>query len=209
MLSASRNNWPLFGGLRGLGDAAATFSHSQVGFRSAPVFLRLVASMAKARDYAAGGFHVSVDRAAGGGCKDDWKIHKGGTKAATCQLPLRREDVTGLWNTAAGKYLAAFNASQNPETKLDVMKGFLSDANRAADAAFAAEGIEPPRDPVTGASEAPVGKLSSPLGGLALASSGLAAMLYFAFKHGDDGGKKSAGSLMGARRRRKRRRGRR
>lgn len=200
-LSISRSA-PFFAGL---GDGAA-FTHSQIAFRSAPVFLRLVTSMGRAGDYAAGGFHVSVDRANGGGCKDDWKIHAAGTKAATCKLPLNREDVRGLWNTAAGKYLTAFNNSLNPGTKLDVMKGFLSDANSAADAAFAAEGIEPPRDPQTGESQgAAVGKINSRLGGLALASAGLASMFYFAFKHGDDGGKTSGSGFMGASRTKRRR----
>lgn len=202
-LSISRSR-PFFAGL---GDAAA-FTHSQVPFRKAPVFLRLVTSMSRAADYAAGGFHVSLDRAQGGGCKDDWKIHAAGTKSATCQMPLNREDVRGLWNTAAGKYLTAFNSSLNPQTKLDVIKGFLSDANSAADAAFAAEGIEPPRDPQTGESQgAAVGKVSSKLGGLALASTGLASMLYFAFKHGDSGskGKRGGAMFMGASRKRRRR----
>lgn len=201
-LSISRSS-PFFAGL---GDAAA-FTHSQVPFRGSPVFLRLVTSMSRAADYAAGGFHVSVDRANGGGCKDDWKIHAGGTKAATCQLPLNREDVRGLWNTAAGKYLSAFNSSLNPETNLTVIKGFLTDANSAADAAFAAEGIDPPRDPQTGESQGAAGpKVSSRLGGFALATTGLASMLWFAFKHGDSGKGSGAGSLMGARRGRKRRR---
>lgn len=145
----------------GLGaDAPAfAFTHSQVPFRRAPVYLRLTTTLPRALDYAAGGFHVSVDRGSAGGCFDDWSIHKSGTKAATCKQPRNNPAAAGLWNAAASKYLAAYQAASAGADFAGVI-GMLREANALADIAYADEGIAPPRDPVTQTTEPPVTKMS-------------------------------------------------
>jgi hypothetical protein len=112
----------------------------------------LVNSPKRALDYAAGGFHVSVDRQNGGGCADSWEIHNGGTVAAACKQPQNRADLATLWGNAAGKYKAAFEATK-AGAALPTVVNMLRDANSAADAAFAGEGIAPPRDPATSESQ--------------------------------------------------------
>lgn len=124
--------------------------HTRVPFRGTPRFLRLVSTLNQAADYAAGGFHVSVDRGLSGGCKDPFTIHASGTKGVTCQLPLNRADSRAAWSTAASLYHDAFFATTDlgvGRQPLSVVKAMLRDANLAADRAFALEGIEPPRDP--------------------------------------------------------------
>lgn len=139
----------------GLGAAAATtvLDHSLVPFPlSRPVYLRLVKTLAKAAAYAAGGFHVSVDRGQAGGCFDPWKVHDSGMRAVPCLRARDREDVRLLWTEAATRYQQAYAmvgpaAAALSASGLDDVKEALRQANIAAGAAFRAEGIEPPRDP--------------------------------------------------------------
>lgn len=112
-------------------------------YRKSPVYLRLVDTESKAKDYAAGGFHISVTRGGSGGCKDA-ALDVGMTKAAICTAPLGRQDLTGLWNAAANAYLNAYNRLGD----LSTIKTELLQANILADAAYAMEGVDPPRDPV-------------------------------------------------------------
>ena len=94
-----------------LGDnevgGGSVLDQSLVPFRSRPVFLRLVNSQARAMDYAAGGFHVSVARGVIGGCADRAEgsfLNFG----ATCTKPLGRDDIRNAWSLAASLYLQAF-----------------------------------------------------------------------------------------------------
>jgi len=122
-------------------------NHALVPFRRRAVFLRLVTSRARAADYAAGGFHVSVARGLAGGCSDPaHDFLDGGTRDGTCLVPLNREDVKAAWATAAALYLEAFSMSATAEVKATVAK--LHAANLAADAAYRLEGVTPPADPV-------------------------------------------------------------
>lgn len=130
---------------------ADPLSHDLVPFRRSPVFLRLVSTMNRAADYAAGGFHVSVDRGQAGGCRDPFSIHASGTKGARCLQPLNRADIRAAWSRAAGMYREAFFATTGlvvgGPRSLSEVRGMLNAANIAADEAFGLEGIEPPRDP--------------------------------------------------------------
>lgn len=148
--------------------------HSQVPFRKRPVYLRLVNTTARAKDYAAGGFHIAVDRMTSGGCGDAWEAHESGTKVYLCQQPKNRDDLRTLWETAALAYLNAYSAA-DLQTAIITLKM----ANAHADAAFRAEGIEPPRDPVLQTTD-PVGPKSRPMlviGGLAALAFGAAFLL--------------------------------
>lgn len=130
-----------------LGAAAAAsdnvVSHSQLPFRARARYLRLVSNLTQAKDYAAGGFHTSVDRMSAGGCSDAWSNHASGTKPYTCTRALNRDDLKTLWEGAALAYLNAYSAPD-----LTTAKTNLEAANMAANMAFKSEGIEPPRDPV-------------------------------------------------------------
>ena len=133
-----------------LAEMAPSLDHSLVPFHGRPRYLRLVSTYTHARDYAAGGFHVSVDRGLAGGCKDPWEIHDSGTHAAACKDPRDREDIRQLWTSAAGVYLSAYDATQiATRLPLEQIKAMLRQANELASAAYMAEGIEPPRDPQT------------------------------------------------------------
>lgn len=158
--------------------------HSLVPFRSRPRFLRLVKSLDHARDYAAGGFHVSVTRGLCGGAGDSAiGFAESGTVPGACQIPLDRADLRLAWANTARAYFDAFIASR--DEPLDAVKDRLRAANALADQAYALEGVEPPRDPQTGTPEPP-----SPKGGISdFALAGLGFVLaggltYVYFKYG-------------------------
>jgi hypothetical protein len=135
----------------------ATLDHDLIPFRNSPIYLRLVGSLGRALDYAAGGFHVSVWRGLSGGCKDPWQIHQSGTSDGVgCRTPHNDNAIRDLWIEAAEKYKGAYEAAKVGKPLL-LVKGYLALANLAADKAYRAEGIEPPRDPVTQVTD-PVGK---------------------------------------------------
>lgn len=132
--------------------------HSLLVYRKNPVYLRIVeqrASLTLAKDYAAAGYHVAVTRGLGGGCKDLAFSISGTDPKAACKLPLvARSDsaaLVALWDKAATLY---YNAYSIPDLRNAVQA--LRVANAAADQAYGAEGVEPPRDPVTKESEAPM-----------------------------------------------------
>lgn len=108
-----------------------------------PVYLRLVKTEQQARDYARGGFHVSVTRALSGGCADAAGSVKP-TPGSVCGQPLNRADLRAHWSEAAKAYIAAANRLGTVEQ----IKAELVSANQTADKAYGAEGVEPPRDPV-------------------------------------------------------------
>lgn len=174
------------------GSEMADLDHSLVPFRSRARYLRLVNKISHALDYAAGGFHVSVTRGLCGGAADPaLDFAKGGTVAGGCTMPLDRDDLRLAWAKAANAYLAAFIKASSGSAALEDIKATLRVANGLADQAYALEGVDPPRDPVTQETEAP-----SPgrgLGGYAYAGIGFlgaALLTYAAIKYG---GKKKKG----------------
>jgi hypothetical protein len=134
---------------------SSELDHSLVPFRSRARYLRLVATLPHALDYAAGGFHVSVTRGLCGGAADPAVgFAAGGTKAGACAAPLNRDDLRQLWSNAAQAYHDAYSAIIDGHP-LDRVKVLLHEANLLADKAYAGENVEPPRDPKTGAPETP------------------------------------------------------
>lgn len=147
--------------------------HAAVPFRARPVFLRLAKSRSQLMDYAAGGFHVSVTRGTAGGCKDPSSgFSQSGTIKGTCDTPINSPEIRAMWASAAALYKIAFEngvAGEKDDPARDISKDQLRSANAAADAAYRAEGVTPPRDPQTGTSEAPVdpaGTLPAPPKGM-------------------------------------------
>lgn len=126
------------------GAEDSVLDQSLVPYRSAPVYLRLVNTTKRALDYAAAGFHVSVARGLAGGCKDAANAFNGTTMAA-CAEPLNREDLRSKWTASASAYLDAYRKGAPIAS--------LRAANGVADVAYAAEGVDPPRDPETGTPE--------------------------------------------------------
>lgn len=153
-----------FGGLGAVApEFAGVLDHGFLPFRAKPVVLRLTKSMTQALDYAAGGFHVSVDRGIAGGCGDHWSIHKSGTVAAACSKPLNRPDIQKAWAAAAGKYREAFDSGMAAKLQpVDNVKAILKEANLLADAAFKLEGIAPPKDPGPGLKKQPTAAFNPP-----------------------------------------------
>jgi hypothetical protein len=148
-------------------------SHADVPFRRAPRYLRLTTTVDRALDYAAGGFHVSVTRAEGGGCSDAAGSISA-TRASSCMSPLNREDSRGAWVNAAMAYSYAFMSGGT----VDEIKLLLDKANQAADAAYTLENVEPPRDPVLVAAGvyAPPEPVTKKLNSKMMAGIGLAAV---------------------------------
>lgn len=126
-------------------------NHALIPFRKRAVYLRLVNTRDKAKDYAAGGFHVSVDRGLAGGCRDSSRdFSSGGTRVGVCTLPMNRQDVAQAWANAATAYGVAWDAAHTT-MPLDGVKALLLQANALADAAYRLEGVAPPVDPVRAA----------------------------------------------------------
>lgn len=150
-------------------------NHALVPFRRAPVYLRLVSTKSRALDYAAGGFHVSVTRGAGGGCYDPATSIPTGT-AGKCASPIGRQELGNEWATVAEKYKRAFESVSSlgltPGTRT-----MLMEANASADRVYGMENVPPPRDPVTGTSEAPMAKPTMPTKHKALIATGLLGLL--------------------------------
>ncbi|UCC72064.1 MAG: hypothetical protein JSV86_17100 [Gemmatimonadota bacterium] len=151
--------------------------HSLAPFRGTPRYLRLVSTNRHVLDYAAGGFHVSVARGLAGGCADPSAgFAAGGTRAGVCAEPLDRADLRTLWAKAAQAYLEIYNLALDGHP-VDRNKALLLAANDLADRAYAAEGIDPPRDPMTGTSEPPRDKKGPrPRWGIALGILGIAGL---------------------------------
>ncbi len=138
-------------------------NHALVPYRAKPGYLRLVNSLTRAKDYAAAGFHVAVTRGLAGGCQDLASAFNG-TGPASCSNPLFRGDLSAKWKSVASAYADAFSIGNLADSITGIKR-----ANSLADLAFAAEGITPPKDPVTGQSEPPAigpGKPGSDTGGL-------------------------------------------
>lgn len=140
----------------GLGADATYPLHSEVPYRSKPVYLRLTNSIAKAMDYAAAGYHVSVSRGVGGGCGGSSDSVDGTDESAVCDLPLGRDDLSALWAQAAAGYKSAFDLASNGGSLADV-KTQLGAANNDANVAYHSEGVDPPSDPVQVAANAAAG----------------------------------------------------
>lgn len=132
--------------------------HKRIPFLAKPSYLRLVKTVQAAKNYAAAGFHVAVSRGLAGGCQD-LSTAFNGTGPASCKSPLYRSDLTSKWKTAAVAYASAYGLRNLPD-----MITAIKQANAASDAAFQAEGITPPKDPVTGNSEPPA-VAPGPVGG--------------------------------------------
>jgi hypothetical protein len=171
----------------GLGQEAArrdVLDHSLVPFRSRARFLRLVKTIRHAKDYAAGGFHVSVTRGLCGGAADPASgFAGGGTRAGACVAPLGRDDIRTAWRKSAQAYLNAFNQAQQGAL-VDQVKQLLRTANLLADQAYGLEKVDPPRDPVTQEPETPSPKSGVGGIGLALGLAGLMGMTAYAIKRG-------------------------
>lgn len=135
--------------------------NTNVPFRGAPVYLRNVKSLSRAKDYAAAAFHVCAIRGLAGGCADPASGTRG-TKGTgsdyICDAPLGRESAKTAWAQAGGAYLDVYNGLAGG-LGLTAAREALAAANMAADTAYAAEGVEPPRDPQTGIAETALDKL--------------------------------------------------
>jgi hypothetical protein len=120
--------------------------HSLLHFRGRTIYLRLVSTIKRAMDYAAGGFHSSVARGLVGGSHDLASVTNG-TVAGQVPVGLGRDDCKAAWEAAARRYLDAYKQGDAGKT-LGEVKGVLAEANLLADAAYKLEGVDPPRDPV-------------------------------------------------------------
>lgn len=183
--------------LSGLGQTGdEVLNPNLVPFRSSPVYLRLATTRSRALDYAAGGFHVSVVRGRAGGCRDS-AVNIRATGPDACDQPLGRSDLKQLWTSAAKAYLDAFKALQTGLVSVEILRV----ANAEADRAYAAEGVEPPRDPKTQTSEPPLAQKRG-IPPLAMMG-GLALLGFLLFR---DKGKKKKGRARPKKRRRTQRR---
>lgn len=190
-------------------SAKGALDHSLIPYRRKPSYLRLVNTLEKAKDYAAAGFHVSVTRGLAGGCQDLASAFNG-TGPASCESPLNRGDLTAKWRGVASAYMDAFDR-RNLADAITAIKA----ANGLADMAFKAEGIQPPKDPVTGKSEPPAigpGKPGDSTGGffdsagLPIAAAAAGAWWFFwGPGKGSKKGKKGRKSRKGGKRRSRRR----
>jgi hypothetical protein len=152
-------NGHLYGGFGAI-DASLYPSLNQalVPYLSKPVYLRLVSTLAKAKNYAAAGFHVSVTRGLGGGCKDAAATVDGtDSGGSACLSPLGRDDAAQAWSNAAQAYLNAYNLAAAGSAPLADVKAALDAANVTANSGYAIESVEPPSDPVLVAQNAAAG----------------------------------------------------
>ena len=101
---------------------------------------------------------------------------------------------------AARRYYRAALAAIPPNADLRALKQLLHEANIASSAAFAAEGMEPPRDPgpqpagTVPTGEAPMARRPGPSWGVAAAGVGIAGVLLvpllFMGRRGKKGGRR-------------------
>lgn len=137
----------------------SVLDHSLVPFMGMPTFLRLVDTISEVKDYSAGGFHVAVARGLVGGAGDNsvsfGKALLSGRRALVPQKPLNRADLVSKWKAAAAAYKAVFDTANAGPTFFLPLVDQLREANALADAAYAAEGIAPPKDPGPGTTEVP------------------------------------------------------
>lgn len=162
----------------GDGEPNAIFDHRLLPFLGAAVYLRLVTSLRAAMVYAAGGFHGSVTRGEAGGTNDPANQTPGYAAGEFALSRLERDDIGQAWSYAAQKYKDAYDTAQ-AKTDLATVKRMLAQANELADAAYALEKVEPPRDPGTGTVEPPhakdplVANTTKKMSGVAMAGFGL------------------------------------
>lgn len=196
------------------GFGTGTLNHGLVPFRSMPVFLRQVDTMAEVLDYAAGGFHVAVARGLAGGAADSsvsfGKALLGGRAAISPQKPLNRADLVPLWTAAAVAYRTVFDEANAGPGFFVPLVDKLREANSLADRAYAAEGIAPPRDPGPGSTEVPAEPkkeaASGSRTGLYVAGLAVAGIVGFmAFRPSAKKVRVNTMGLSGTRRRRRRR----
>ena len=158
---------------------AGNFQHGMVPYGGRPVYLRLVDTRTEAKNYAAGGFHVSVIRGSVGGCADPaLGFAAGGTDPnAFCKKALDRNDLSVAWDQSAEGYKAAYDAYVSGASWQDI-KAMLVRANALADLAYKQEGVDPPRDPGPSPDPIPGAGMPDPVGrprrrwGLIAASAG-------------------------------------
>lgn len=188
--------------LMGLGAVESVLNHALVPYKSKAVYLRLVDTKAEVLNYAANGFHVCVTRGLAGGCKDG-AVNVKGTGPSSCSQPLGRTDLKEAWGAAAEAYLGAYQAALGGVSHVQIVP-MLAQANAVADAAYAKEGVDPPRDPVTGAAEPP----QAASGGFNIMGMGLAAGILGLMLFGGklSKGKKTKKRAKGRRRKTKARR---
>jgi len=123
-------------------SGTGTWDQSLIPYRSNPRYMKDVNTEARARDYAAAAYHVSITRGEGGGCGSpaaatDWR------PGALCPAPLNRPDLKTAWEQAVIAYRNAYNRLG---TVADI-RNELMQANKIADAAYSGEGVPAPRDP--------------------------------------------------------------
>lgn len=118
------------------------FDQTLIPYRAAPQYMRLVNTDAKARNYAAAAYHVSVSRGEGGGCGSS-AAAVGYSPNTVCPAPLGRADLSALWEQAVVAYRNAYNRLG---TVAEIRNELLA-ANLLADAAYTAEHVAPPVDP--------------------------------------------------------------
>lgn len=157
-------------------SAFPVLNQSLVPYLGKPVYLRLTNSLAKAKNYAAAGFHVSVTRGLGGGCSDPASTVDGtDNTGSACISPMNRQDAVSTWADAAQAYSDAYYLA-NSGASLDAVKAQLTAANAKADAGYHLEGVAPPADPVLVAQNAAAGlpaPSSEPVAGSKSSSVGL------------------------------------
>lgn len=145
--------------LLGLNGDLTFLNHALTPFRKAPVYIRFVNTQSKALDYAAGGFHVAVTRGQSGGCGDAADSIPTGT-AGKCKSPFGRQALGSEWAGVAAMYSNAYALIKSRFGSGSLQ--LLRDANAAADRVYGLENVPPPRDPLTGESEAPMAKPTMP-----------------------------------------------
>lgn len=154
------------------GAAEEFLNHALVPWLKPPVYLIDVDTRDEALQYAAGGFHASVERGLAGGCTVDptnWGrelLHRGyrsgGRDIVSCGGGLGRADLRQRWNDVAKMYFDAWNTAKIATPSQTV--ALLRQANTSADNAYGVENraareqglppVMPPRDPRTPAAPA-------------------------------------------------------
>ena len=136
------------------GASLDVLDQNRMPWLSTPTYLRRVNSDARAKNYAAGGFHVAVTRGLAGGCGDPpVDLTASDNIKRPCQRALNSDEAKQAWADAAEAYYGAYFAVNVEGKSYKVAVPMLDAANKLADAAYAIESrlagvvIEPPRDP--------------------------------------------------------------